>query len=76
MSLIDRRSRTRLVAEREDFLHYEFTTFIGGFVDDVTFLFDEATQQIHYRSASRKGYWDFGANSRRMAGIKKEWESE
>ena len=37
-----------------------------GFVDDVEFLLDPANKQLHFRSASRVGYSDLGANKRRM----------
>ncbi|HEY6084419.1 MAG TPA: DUF1499 domain-containing protein [Nitrospira sp.] len=40
------------------------------FVDDVEFLFDDDTKTIHFRSASRVGYGDFGVNRRRMEEIR------
>jgi len=59
-------SRVVLVEEDEAYLHYEFTSLLFRFVDDVEFLFDEGTKTIHFRSASRTGYGDFGVNRRRM----------
>ena len=50
----------------EAYLHYEFTSLLLRFVDDVEFLFDEATKTVHFRSASRTGYSDLGVNRRRM----------
>jgi uncharacterized protein (DUF1499 family) len=47
----------------------EFRTRLG-FVDDVEFRIDEAAGVIHVRSASRKGYWDFGVNRRRVEAIR------
>jgi uncharacterized protein (DUF1499 family) len=58
--------RTRLVAEDEAYLHYEFTSLVMRFVDDVEFLFDDETRTIQFRSASRTGYSDFGVNRKRM----------
>ena len=58
--------RTRLVEEDETYLHYEFTSLIIRFVDDVEFLFDDETKTIHFRSASRTGHSDFGVNRKRM----------
>ncbi len=58
--------RTNLVEEDESYLHYEFTSLLFRFVDDVEFLFDEETKTIHFRSASRTGYGDLGVNRRRM----------
>ena len=63
--------RTRLVEEDEVYLHYEFTSLVLRFVDDVEFLFDDETKTIHFRSASRTGYSDFGVNRRRMEEIRK-----
>lgn len=58
--------RTKLVDEDESYLHYEFTSLLLRFVDDVEFLFDETTKTIHFRSASRLGYSDLGVNRKRM----------
>lgn len=58
--------RTKLVEEDETYLHYEFTSLIMRFVDDVEFLFDDDTKTIHFRSASRTGHSDFGVNRKRM----------
>ena len=62
--------RTKLVEEEDGYLHYEFTSLLLKFVDDVEFLFDEASKTIHFRSASRLGYGDFGVNRRRMEDIR------
>ncbi|WP_455379630.1 DUF1499 domain-containing protein [Petrachloros mirabilis] len=59
-------SRMKLVEEDEAYLHYEFTSLLLRFVDDVEFVFDEETKTIHFRSASRTGYGDLGVNRRRM----------
>lgn len=63
--------RTKLVDEDESYLHFEFTSLLLRFVDDVEFLFDEKIGTIHFRSASRIGYGDFGVNRRRMEEIRK-----
>lgn len=63
-------SRTKLVQEGDAYLHYEFTSLLLRFVDDVEFLFDDETKTIHFRSASRTGYGDFGVNRRRMEDIR------
>ena len=62
--------RAKLVEEDEDYLHYEFTSLLLRFVDDVEFVFDDATKTIHFRSASRTGYSDLGVNRRRMEEIR------
>lgn len=58
--------RTKLVEEAETYLHYEFTSLLFRFVDDVEFLLDDETKTIHFRSASRTGYSDLGVNRKRM----------
>jgi uncharacterized protein (DUF1499 family) len=58
--------RTKLVEEDETYLHYEVTSLLFRFVDDVEFLFDDETKTIHFRSASRTGYGDLGVNRTRM----------
>lgn len=62
--------RTRLVEEDESYLHYEFTSLLLRFVDDVEFLFVDETKTVHFRSASRTGYSDLGANRRRMEQVR------
>ena len=62
--------RTQLVEEEESYLHYEFTSLILRFVDDVEFLFDDETKTIHFRSASRTGHGDLGVNRNRMENIR------
>jgi uncharacterized protein (DUF1499 family) len=61
--------RVRIVESTESYVHAEFKTALWGFVDDVEFLFDEASRIVHFRSASRSGYYDFGLNRRRMKEI-------
>lgn len=64
--------RARLVDQDNGYLHYEFTSLIFRFVDDVEFLVDDKAKQIHFRSASRVGHSDLGANQRRMKSISEE----
>ena len=61
----------RLVEERDDYVRYEFTSWLFRFVDDVELLFDDATKTIHFRSASRTGYGDLGVNRKRMEEIRR-----
>jgi len=72
---LDDLSNATLVEETGNYLRYEFKTKIGKFIDDVEFIFDTKTQQIHFRSASRKGYGDFGKNKRRMRKIRRNYEN-
>jgi len=61
----------RLETLDADYLHATFKSYLFGFVDDVEFYLDREKGLIHFRSASRLGYWDLGANKRRMKKIKK-----
>ena len=69
-ALIASLPRTRLIEEDGEYLHYEFTSLLIRFVDDVEFVFDEGSKTIHFRSASRVGYGDLGVNRRRMENIR------
>lgn len=69
-AIVQSMPRTRLVEENESYLHYEFTSLLLRFVDDVEFLFDDETKTIHFRSASRTGYGDLGVNRKRMEEIR------
>ena len=62
--------RIKLVEEDGDYLHYEFTSRLLRFVDDVEFVFDDESKIIHFRSASRIGYGDYGVNRDRMEKIR------
>ena len=62
--------RIKFVEEDESYLHYEFTSLLLRFVDDVEFLFDDETKTIHFRSASRTGYGDLGVNRMRMEQVR------
>ena len=65
-----------LVKQEPNYYHFEFVTRLGKFIDDVEFLIDPTAKLIHFRSASRIGYGDFGKNKRRMKKIKSDWISE
>jgi uncharacterized protein (DUF1499 family) len=62
--------RMQLVEEDEIYLHYEATSLLLRFVDDVEFLLDDQAKIIHFRSASRTGYGDLGVNRKRMEQVR------
>ena len=64
---------TRIITKDFLYLHVEFTTDVLSFIDDVEFYFDGSKSLIHVRSASRWGYWDLGANRRRVETIRSEF---
>ena len=65
----DNFARASLIDESSDYLRYEFRSLIFRFVDDVEFYFDQDARLIHFRSASRVGHSDLGANKSRMQKI-------
>lgn len=66
--------RAKIVSASEYYLHAEFASALFRFVDDVEFLIDPDAKLIHFRSASRVGYSDLGANRRRMEELRRRWE--
>lgn len=62
--------RTRIVKEEPDYLKAECTSRLFRFVDDVELLLDDQAKRIHFRSASRLGYRDYGVNRKRMKEIR------
>ena len=63
---VTRMPRTRIVKKDDTYLHAEFRSRILRVVDDVEFYIDTENNLIHFRSAARKGYGDFGVNRERM----------
>lgn len=62
--------RTNIISKSANYLHAESSSLIFRFVDDVEFQVDEAANLIHFRSASRVGHSDMGANRKRMTSVR------
>ena len=75
LKIIHSLSRTRVIADSEDYLLVEFTSRILRFVDDAEFYLGQEDALIHFRSASRLGYSDLGANRKRMETIRSQFIS-
>ncbi|MCA6074579.1 DUF1499 domain-containing protein [Fulvivirga sedimenti] len=65
--------RTDITDSSNVYLKVVFTIALFGFEDDVEFLADTLRNEIHFRSASRVGYYDLGVNRRRMESIREAW---
>lgn len=65
-TVLNRLPDARIVTATETYLHAEFTSRVFRFRDDVEFVWDEAGQVMHVRSASREGRYDFGVNRSRV----------
>jgi uncharacterized protein (DUF1499 family) len=61
--------RAKIVSATPRYLHVEFRSALFQFVDDLEFVLDDAARVIHFRSASRTGWYNFGVNRRRMTQI-------
>ena len=66
IDILENTKRVRLVKVETDYIRAEFRSLIFQFVDDVEFYFPPDQAIIHVKSASLKGYYDFGANRRRV----------
>ena len=71
MKYMEAKSEARLKKKTQFYLHYEWSSPLLGFIDDVEFLWDSHQEVLHFRSASRSGYWDLGANGSRIRRILK-----
>ncbi len=76
MGIIQNTPRTTLVQSTETYIRVEFRSKIFSFIDDVEFEFHDGAKLIHFRSASRSGYYDFGVNRRRMEVISRAFTYE
>ena len=56
---------------RDTCLSAVFETSIFRFKDDLESVLETDTNTIHIRSASRLGYWDIGANRRRIERLRR-----
>lgn len=59
-----------LIAQRDDYAHFTFTTGLWRFVDDVEFHHRPEDAEIAIRSASRVGRSDLGTNRKRLEAIR------
>jgi len=66
INILQNTKRVRLAKIETDYIHAEFRSAVFQFVDDVEFYFPPEKTIIHIKSASRTGYYDFGANRRRL----------
>ncbi|TNF01040.1 MAG: DUF1499 domain-containing protein [Deltaproteobacteria bacterium] len=58
-----------VVEKSPNYIRAEFKSSVFKFVDDVEFFIADKENLIHFRSASRSGYYDFGVNKKRIGDI-------
>lgn len=68
LSILQKTNNIKLIKNEPDYIHAEFTSSIFKFVDDLEFNFHN-DKLIHFKSSSRIGYSDLGANKKRMSQI-------
>lgn len=61
--------RTTITGRTEHRIDAVFVTRFFRFKDDVSFLVDTDDNKIHFRSASRVGHSDLGANRKRLEAL-------
>ncbi|MDD5711963.1 MAG: DUF1499 domain-containing protein [Smithellaceae bacterium] len=62
--------RCRIVVITNNYIRAEFTSPFLKLADDMEFFFDDSEKTIHVRAASRHGYYDLGANRKRVAQLR------
>jgi uncharacterized protein (DUF1499 family) len=69
--IVELGGETRL--DKDGYVAATFTSSLFGFVDDLEVRFDRDNSVLHFRSGSRVGYSDFGANRKRVELIRARW---
>lgn len=73
VSILQTMEKNVITEKNKNYIRVAFTSPVMGFVDDVEFYFPEQSV-IHVRSASRKGYSDFGVNRQRIESVRALFE--
>lgn len=68
--IVSEYSGSNIIEQEGNYLYAEFRSPLFRFVDDVEFLIEPESNRIHFRSASRVGHSDLGANRKRMEKIR------
>ena len=74
-ALLKETPRVSVVTQTDTYLHAECRTALFRFVDDLECFVDEDESTLHFRSASRTGYSDFGVNRKRVEALIKGLET-
>ncbi len=77
LQLIKASKRTKIIDVQDTYIRVEFTSKLFRFVDDVEFYFPLTNTEntiIHFRSASRIGHSDLGANRERIEQIRNNFK--
>lgn len=67
-----KKQNCKLLLNEENYFHYTCSTKHFKFTDDLELLFIPDEKLLYFRSASRVGYSDLGANKKRVEYLKSE----
>lgn len=73
LKILQKLPRTKIITNNKNYIYAECTSLVFRFVDDVEFYLDDTNKVIHWRSASRVGYSDWGVNLKRLEQIRTLW---
>jgi len=73
LRVIEDNKLANIISKTNNYIHAAYFTKSKIFIDDVEFYFDKDAGLIHFRSASRVGHSDLGANRKRMEKIRNEF---
>lgn len=73
LSILKDDDQITIISEQKDYIHAVGITLGFRFKDDLEFYFAEDEEVIHFRSAARLGYSDFGVNRERYNQLKEEY---
>jgi uncharacterized protein (DUF1499 family) len=73
ISILEEYPGAKIIKDENNYIYAIFTTGTMKYKDDVEFYFDENSNVIHYRSASRIGYSDMGLNRERYNAIAQKY---
>jgi len=76
VSIIRGMPGAQVITDSNDYVLAEFTSKRWKYVDDLEIYLDDRDKLAHFRSSSRTGYWDLGANRRRVEEIRKQFLAE
>lgn len=69
LDVIHTMPRVEVKEEASGDIHVEYRTFVFEFFHDAEFNFDDVKKEVHFRSATRIGFADFGSNKRWLQSV-------
>lgn len=69
-------THAKTFASENHHLHIVVTSSIFKFKDDVYFWWDPTENKLSFKSESRTGYWDLGANKKRLNQFVQIWNKD